>query len=206
MYQVTNAETLVKLWLFEIVMPDGDPVRFAQNKTDVIYAGHTWLACPITHEGIDESGKGEIENMTIKVGNVNKDISALIELNDALRGYQVNVFQVFNVDDPDANIKDTYYVDTVKVGNEAASFTLATKFSILDARIAPRKYNRCYCRWQYKKRGCWLGLGPSYAPPPGFVVGASDTCDKSESGCKAHNNYMRFGGFPGVPKNKVIRV
>jgi len=55
--------------------------------------------------------------------------------------------------------------------------------------------------WNYATAG--INLIISWRSPR---VTTADSCNKTLESCGRHNNKERFGGFPGVPKRKVIRM
>ena len=52
----------------------------------------------------------------------------------------------------------------------------------------------------------WRYLKVKRFAPYTFSTGVADSCNKTLTDCKRHNNIGRFGGFPNVPKRSVVRV
>ena len=52
----------------------------------------------------------------------------------------------------------------------------------------------------------WRNLRIYRADPYTLGAGVIDSCEKTITDCKRHNNIARFGGFPSVPARSVFRV
>jgi len=211
MLAVRSAPELQELWLWEVDAPTtpATTLYFAEAQENVTYRGHTYLSWPIKRGDLSESSKGEIGRMEVSFGLLDLSMASLVQLYDGLEGCAVRLIQVLALADNDACIIDNFMVDkwTISADRTAVSWTLNTAYSILDAKIAPRKYSRLHCRWEYKKHRCWeVQSDGSYAAPTGFVAGSPDTCKMTTEDCIRHNNLLRRGTFPSVPSGRVIRV
>lgn len=215
----SSAPEIRALWLFEVDVPSDavDPVThpastfyFAQSPTDVTYNAKTYIAWPIEHGGVSENSSGQVEGMNLRVSALSGEIAAALERCDGLRGQPVRAYQVFDVSDAGAHILDSYFIDAVKLSRTVAEFTLVPGGGAIigEAQIAPRKYNRTFCRWAYKGRGCWAGpdVDGDWTEPSSFVAGSPDTCNKTMTDCLRHGNLARIGAFPSIPHARTVSL
>lgn len=158
LFEQAAGPEVFRVWLYEIEAPGGT-LYYAQSRADVTYGGNTYLAAPVQHEGISENTAGKIDTLSLKVSNLNRDMSVLLELNEGLKGCRVRILQVLNLEDSSAYIEDLYWVDQVGLKGGSAKFTLSSKIDIMDATLAPRKYSRYFCSWRFMGRGCFGGFG-----------------------------------------------
>lgn len=191
--QEKNKKENQPIFLYTIYDYDGEGsnLYFAGCDVDITYDGVLYTRFPITHEHIGENTKGEIDTVKVTVSNVSRLIQAYLEAND-FRGRKVTIMQVWlnKLDDPDASITDTYYVDSYVADQNNASFTLTSKFDVLDLELPARKYSRNYCGFKFKDIECGYS-------------GSETECNKTLQRCRELSNQLRFGGFPSVPSKRI---
>ena len=191
--QEKNKPANQPIFLYTIYDYDGlnNNLYFAEYDEDVVYNGITYIRFPITHEFIGENTQGSVDSLKVMISNVSREIQAYLELYE-FRNKKVDVMLVWanQLQDPNAYIKDTYYIDSISATEEAVSFALTSKFDLLDVTIPNRKYSRNYCSWKFKSTEC------GYA-------GAETLCNKTFQRCQALNNRLRFGGFPSIPSRRI---
>lgn len=211
---VLNALTNRPIYLYRIQTSDNvaDDVYIAQYNANVAYfkdtsTAQTYTAKPIRREGIAYNSDGEIDGLTIEIGNANREFGAVMELasypNEGLRGFKVTVRRVDAslLADNTAYIEDIYYIDSSSfVGADRVSLSLKSKLDVLAVEIPGRRYCRSSCPWSYKGLGCWKddGAGTPEAPAD-FEETSDDTCGKTLTECERHVNRDRFGGFWSIP-------
>jgi lambda family phage minor tail protein L len=208
-------ETLC-LWLFELDLPGGTTTMyFAKDNDAVDYRGHTYLPWPIGMDEPSETSKGEIGTLNVSFGCQDPDLMTLVQLYNGLEKCAMRVIQVFTLTDPLGCIVDNFVISkwAVAADRKSVAWTLATPFSIMQAKIAPRKYGRLFCAWDYKGHRCWPWSGSAFTTPTGDPGGAwtvagtnGDTCGKTLEECRMHHNVLRFGGFPSIPSGQVLTV
>lgn len=187
-----NAAVNKPLFLYTIHAYDGaQNLYFTEHSEDVTYDGITYSKFPIKHEFITENTQNQIDSVTLSIANVSRLIEAYL-VNYDLRGKRVDIVQVWadKLDDTDANIPSSYYIDTYTATEETVTFTLTGKFDLLDVPLPGRTCLRNYCSWRFKSSEC------GYA-------GAETLCNKTLQKCRELSNQLRFGGFPSVPTNKI---
>jgi len=189
-----NAEANQPIFLYIIYDWDGasNNLYYTNHKTSIVYSGQAYVKCPITHETIGENTTGEIDSVSIKLGNASRLVQAYLEDYD-WRGKKVSIIQIFadKLDDADANITDTYYIDSYSSNQDNASFLLTSKFDILGIGLPTRKYSRNFCNWKFKSTEC------------GYSAGETE-CNKTLARCRVLANSERFGGFPSIPSKRIV--
>jgi len=193
-----NKLTNRPVWLFTIYDYDslglGHNLNYAGWDADVVFAGVTYTRFPIKIDYTANNTTGQIDSVTITLGNVSRLVQASLEAYE-FRGKKVKCQMVFidQLADASAVIQDTYYIDTYTAYANNVVFTLSSKFDVLNLQCPSRIYMRTFCYWKFKSTEC------GYA-------GATTSCNKTASACKAMlggSNFARFGGFPSVPQDSI---
>jgi lambda family phage minor tail protein L len=172
---------------------NGNNFYFAEYDADVVYNGITYLKFPIKHDSTSENSTGRIDQVMLTVGNASRFLQYYLEAYD-LRGKKVDIMIVFanHLNDTDANLVFTYFIDNYTANEESGQFILSSKFDVLDVSLPLCVYNRNYCRWVFKSTQCGYS-------------GAQTACDKRRYTCKqVMNNVSRYGGFPSIPVQRVF--
>lgn len=188
-----NKLSMTSAWppLITVEVNAATTLRFVPNPTAITFAGETYVPFGCEIEERTQDAKGGLNDVSISVSNVTREISAFIEAND-LRGSRVTVTYVnsANLADPDAVVlEETYEIMSMQV--KGAQFVT---FNLGHDRISghPFPYGRFLrdnCRWIYKSTEC------GYA---GGLPSCAKTLEGS-NGCRAHANVIRFGGFTLLP-------
>ena len=87
-------------------------------------------------------------------------------------------------------ITEYFEVITASAENFRCSFGLGADSEVMKT-FPRRRQTKDFCQWRYKGKQC------------GYT-GALATCDltlQGPNGCAAHNNTIRFGGYPGLNSN-----
>lgn len=158
-----------------------------------------------SNKGTTEATIERIEdNYKIYLSN---SLDAEVSANDPL--YIVNLEA-----DPDSYLTDTFKIDQLESLNEyVATFGLVSWLQYFKAVLPKRKYYKNTCQWKYKGEECQYP-GPGGLPIPGTLLRSNtnpiaanneavinvldDVCGKSFESCRARNNQIHFGGFPGT--------
>lgn len=168
----------------------GNNLYFAEWDSDVVFDGITYQKFPIKHTDIGENSNAEIDTFSVQVSNVNRALQSYLEVFD-LRGKRVVVRLVFadKLDNADAKIDFTFYIDNYTANEQVVDFKLSSKFDVLDVMLPLGTYNRNFCRWRFKSGEC------------GYT-GLQSTCNKTKQTCRdVMYNVARYGGFPSIPAN-----
>jgi lambda family phage minor tail protein L len=200
--------------LYEIEVGGASTLWLAEYDATVEYpsgSGTNYIPAPITHEGISINAMGEIDAVKMKVSNVNRQIWAVVMAHNGLRGEKVTMRLVFadHLDDAAAHKDAVYYVDAPDYdeSKEEATFLLTSRLDLYEVKTPGRIMQRDECGWTYKKEGCWLYSGGTYAARANFANEAAE-CDQTRdgaAGCRFHHpsGPLPFGGFPGIPLRGV---
>lgn len=182
------------LFLYTIFDYDGQgtDLNFCRYPSAIGYDGVTYEPFTITHESIGENAQGQIDKVSVQLGNVSRLIMGYLENLD-LRDKKVRIRTVFFdlLTDDLAHLDDTFYIDDYVAGAEVVEFNLSSRFDLLDVNLPLRRYSRNYCSWIFKSTEC------GYA-------GAETTCNKTFQRCRELVNTPRFGGFPSIPYKRLI--
>ena len=115
--------------------------------------------------------------------------------------------------DPDSFVEDKFKIDQLESLSEyVATFGLVSWLQYFKMATPRRKYYKNTCQWVYKGSECQYPstgvgaiAGSTYSANGFFTAGnvptaveSEDICSKSLTACTLRNNFLRFGGFPGV--------
>jgi len=185
--QVDTAEPWV--WLFEVKVNDaGDVFRLVNYHDPVTFEDATFSPFPAVAGSIKQDSEGSLPTVEVVAGNITRELSAQLELNNGFLGRDVRAFLVHLDRLADgAAFELEGQVLASSYNKETATFRVGMS-PLMDYPIPRHRFLRSRCRWIYRSVGC------GYA-------GALADCDKTlqeANGCEAHNNTLRFGGFPGI--------
>jgi lambda family phage minor tail protein L len=162
----------------------------------------TYTAAPIEISEMERSNVNETPSLSLTVSGVDRTMVAYLELYDALRGRAVKIVRTFDslLADNTANVVETYYVDGGSTAAQTAELRLVPRTVFYQIKSPSRAYRRNQCQWEFKASECG-GISPnaSVTPLSGFT-----TCSKTLASCDDYNNTLRYGGFPAIPKQRVI--
>ena len=183
------------LHLFEVYYTDSDLLRLTDFDSDLTFDGNSYRAFDISYEDTGENIRLSVDTVTIRMGNVSREMQAYLELYDGLRGHSFNIKHVWynQLSDAVCFMEESYYVDTAESNEEFIEFTLSSKFDVLNVQLPLRTYDRQHCYWKFVTDGS-SDCGYSDA-------GLGDWCDHTFNRCKVLENTLRFGGFPSIPDN-----
>lgn len=163
-----------------------ETIHLVRNTEDITFNGNVYQAASFDIELKEESGTQQSVRLAIK--DYSKAIQAKMQQYAGGVGFTVTVM-VVNAGALDAppEIVETFEVTGASSANYVCSFTLGAESS-LTKTFPRRRQTRDFCQWRYKGDQC------------GYV-GPLTSCDltlNGSNGCKAHNNVIRFGAFPGI--------
>lgn len=173
------------LMLLKLTLPNSTVFRLVPNNEDIVFGGNTYTAFPLEIDLPQESTKGEIPYLSLKVSNVTRVLQGHLE---ALNGASGSLVEIIIVNT--ANLTENYSELTMNF--EVLSSSYNSQWIIFKCgasnplrRRLLDKYFATSCIWQFKSVEC------AYA-------GADLTCDRTLTACRAKDNNLRFGGFPGL--------
>jgi len=169
---------------------------FTAYSQDVVFDGITYEKFPITHDQITENTKGEIDSTKVQLSNVSRLIEYYLQNYD-LRGKKVSIKMVDAdlLDDPDAYIEFSNYIDSYTSNVSDVVFTLMSKYDILNLMLPSILWLRDYCQWEFACPAIRaLGRGEECG-----YTGAETECNRTWQRCQALGNSRRFLGARGIP-------
>lgn len=205
-HKLINSSSLIKEHLFDIdygievvnevdgstsfVDIDGQPVeslRLTSAGQDILWNGLLYKREVIAHSDIAFNSDGSISDVTVSVGNLDREIQKYIEWYK-MEGKKVTITRLLF--DSNAIYVGSRSIDlTIKgisVKEDYATFTLSTGVDVLGVSFPSTTIRANICRWLFKDK-----MDCKYA-------GSDTTCGMTWADCLAKGNSRNFGGFPGV--------
>jgi lambda family phage minor tail protein L len=170
----------------------------------------TYKKFPFNLTPVGTSIDGEMMSMNVDVSNVNLLVGNKVQEADGLRGNRIThitTFPQFLSEYGGSRfdcLEENMYIDSANITNDTVSFKLETRFNIMSLQIPLCIYNRNFCRWRFRSNECsWSPVvsGEVNLDAENYPMASSNSCDhslKGPNGCLAHNNTVRFGGFPSI--------
>lgn len=201
--------------LYEVEVPTDPPTRLRFIKatpqaTTVSFRGNTYFPFPVTHASERVDTEGNLQETTLTIANVSREIATRLEEHDGLVGQPVRVILIHETELSAGNgqpsLETDYRIASVTYNEEAVTARLANHNAYRTNFPALRMMRRT-CRWtEFRGEDC------GYAVP--VASGGLATCDFSlngPNGCEAHganelaNGFdvrhpARIGAFPGIPR------
>jgi len=154
------------------------------------------------------SSQGNFPELEIKASNVLRMLQGIIEQYAGLVGANVTLF-VVNTANPagEPELQMNFTVRQVQCTAKIVSIKLGAPSPI--RRLFPLyMYRPNYCMWVYNSPALQAkaAADPTWKNPgrqcgySGSMASCTRTIDGA-TGCQAHNNVLRFGGFPGIDSN-----
>lgn len=185
----TRKRSLQPIFLYTIYDYDGQGTNkyFAAYDTNITFDGVEYLKFPITHDEITENVKGEIDTVKVQLSNISRLIEYYLQNYD-LRGKKISIKMVFAnlLDDPDAYIEFSNYIDSYSSNVKDVVFNIMSKFDILGVTVPGRIFIKSHCQWLFKSPECGYS-------------GSETECNRTRSRCRELGNQLRFGAFPSAP-------
>lgn len=186
-------------WLILLDIAVVDPVtlatvetlHLARNVDPVVYNGNTYAPAAFDISLKSEAGSQQEISLSIK------DYTLAIQqtMQDYGGGIGFNVTaMVVNAGNlgQGPEVAEYFQVTAAETANYVCTFTLGAENNITKA-FPRRRQSKDYCQWRYKGPEC------------GYT-GPMPSCDlslKGANGCKAHQNVVHFGAFPGINSRDI---
>lgn len=186
-------------WLIMIDVEVVDPatlttaetLRLVRNPDPITFNGFKYEPASFdvelkSHAGEQQSINLSIRDYTLAVQKKMQDYGGGVGFNVAIM-----VVNAANLEQP-PEVIEFFQVTGAETANYVCSFTLGSENNISKA-FPRRRQMRDFCQWRYRSEEC------------GYT-GPMPTCDlslKGPNGCKAHQNVVHFGAFPGINTSDV---
>lgn len=192
----------------------------AKQTGDVVWAAQAYTRFPVSVEGFEYSGRGELPRPRFRISNVLSTVTTILAgLPNGLGGAKVtrirtlarfldavnfeNDTNPFGTPDSTAEFpREVYYIDRKSAENrEIVEFELAAIFDIAGVRAPKRQCLRNLCQWVYRSAECsYTGTDYFNSANESVATAAEDVCGKRLSSCKARfgSTNLPYGAFPGL--------
>jgi phage-related protein len=196
-----DADEIIPRKLLEIKVPTG-AVRILDNDTmqSLTFDGNNYLGAPLELSIPARDDNAEVLRMKATISNVNQSISGIIgQHGDVITGCECTLTQVFLNTSTFSLIPDIDRVlfigkaNNLQLTNESASLDVVCSLGGFEKQAPFMSYG---VNCQYRKfKDCRCGY-----------TGSEKTCDRTLETCKRYGNQERFGGFPSMPRQQVIKA
>ena len=206
----TEGITLIRLYEIEYGDTAASKVYFAEWNENVDFfqpntaTAQTYTAMDMKLSDTAYTGVEQSPSLTLEIQNIDRSMVAYMENNDGLRGRPVRIVRTFGevLGNASACTVEKYWVDGGGSSLNAVQLTLTPKTSIYNIQLPRRNYRRDQCQWYFKQEEC---TGTSGTPTNSSLASSLiTTCLKTLGSCEYYNNSTRFGGWPGIPRRRVV--
>jgi len=200
-----------------------DVIKILENDvlTSFEYNGDTYLAAMIKRGNIESRIEGGPQKCNIKISNINRDYSNIIaNQGDVLTNSRCVIEEVIFYQDKDLILMENSselllenennflleafdlvidnpvnifegFVNNVQLTETVFSFDVERVLGGYST-VSPNTTYDVNCQWAFKDARCQYS-------------GTEITCDKTFTACQARSNEIRFGGYPSIPSELVIK-
>ena len=161
-------------------------IYLVRNTEDIIWNRKTWIAFPFDLDDIKES-KSEFPEINLKVSNVTRYLQPYIEEYKGLVGSDVVIRVVHSghLNLNQSELEENFTITSTSANALFVTFKLGGNFPI-NTRFPSERYLKNFCPLIFKSVSCGYN-------------GATTSCDKTLTACRAMGNSKRFGGYPTIP-------
>ena len=200
-----------------------DTIKIIENDTleSYEYKGETYLAAMVKRGAIESKMEGGPQKCNIKISNINQAYSTIIaNEGDVLTNSRCTVEEVIFYQNEDLTLlEDNFellcensdnllyeeynlvidspvsifagYINNVQLTEAEFSFDVERILGGYSTQSPNSTYD-INCQWSFKDVRCQYS-------------GEESSCDKTFSACQARSNETRFGGYPSIPAELVIK-
>ena len=175
------------LLLYDIILPSNrGTIYLVRNNENVIFNGNEYIAFPLELDMVNETNKGDIQSLVLKVSNVTRIVQSYLEELEGLIGGQVivRIVNYANLSEDYSELERTYDVTNSSADSQYVTLTLGAP-NPLGKRFPLHKYLSDHCNWEFTDVEC-------------AYEGTDLTCRRVLEDCKNKNNSSRFGGHIGM--------
>jgi len=174
----------------DVVDPDTlatvETLHIVRNTEAINFNGREYTPANFDIELKEEAGTQQ--SITLAIRDYTLTVQQRMQKYAGGVGFGVAIM-VVNADALDAppEIVENFEVTAASSANYVCTFTLGAENN-LSKTFPRRRQMKDYCQWRYKSEEC------------GYT-GSMPSCDLSlngANGCKAHQNVVHFGAFPGI--------
>lgn len=175
-----------------------DVIRIIENDTlySFEYNQNTYLAAMVSRGQIESKLEGGPQKVNIKISNINQAYSSIIANDgDVLTNSRCSVDEVIfdaqnNIVGDAINIFEGF-VNNIQLTEVEFSFDVERILGGYSTQ-SPNTTFDVNCQWGFKDIRCQYS-------------GGETSCDKTFTACQARSNETRFGGYPSIPQELIIK-
>lgn len=197
--EIANSEVKTRILLtLTINNAAQDVVRIIENDTlsSFEFGGNTYVAAMVKRGQIESRMEGGPQKVNIKISNINQAYSSIVaNEGDVLTNSTCIVEEVIfdaqnNIIGNSINIFEGF-VNNIKLTETEFTFDVERILGGYSTQSPNTTYD-VNCQWAFKDSRCQYS-------------GGETTCDKTFTSCQARMNEERFGGYPSIPQELVVR-
>ncbi len=197
--QIAENEVKTRILLTMILNnSEQEVLRIIENDTLTYfeYNGDTYLAAMVKRSSVESRIEGGPQSINIKISNINQAYTSIIaNQGDVLTNSRCIIEEVI-FDDDNLIIDNAInifegFINNVQLTETVFSFDVERILGGYST-FSPNTTYDINCQWRFKDSRCQYS-------------GEETTCDKTLSACQARNNSTRFGGYPSIPSELVIK-
>lgn len=196
-----DKDEIIPRKLIKIDIP-GNVVRILDNETLEIleFNSENYMGAPLELSASEKNDNTEVARLNVSVSNVGQAISGILGQNgDIITGQDCYLYQVFlNTSTLELvagterlvfmgrvnNLHLTTQIASMDIECSLGGFTPQAPFMSFGVNCQYRKFKDIKCGY----------------------TGGQTTCDRTLTTCKRYGNVERFGGFPNLPSEQVIKA
>lgn len=187
------------IFLLEISLPTGTTLRLARNTEDIEWpagSGTVWQRFNFDFDEMDESSKGELREVTLRVSNVSRALMRYAEELEEYRKVNGRESLPLRLICVNSNLLDQEEPEGEwEFEDRGIDFPAPMKFmevrigadDLFGKPVPRRRHIRDYCSWEVAEECPYVA-----------------TCDRNISTCRSSfSNSENFGGFPVVEEGGI---
>lgn len=179
-------------------------LRFARNKSDVVYNSNTYSACNFVLGGIKESTSGGLPSISLTIGNASRPLAAYLEEPQYFSGASI-VFTPVNSKYLTEDYSEFQYDFTIGSIQETAKFLTIQLggYGALLRKFPPDKFHLLHCRFHFRRGLC--GYTPKDIAAITFPSGTPVSVQVTTHGFSTGDNIrLETTGITGLDSNYTI--
>lgn len=177
-------------------------LSLVRNTEDIVYNSTTYTAFPFEIDSTQQTSKGEIPSLSLRVCNINQVMQSYIETYDGLIGNVINIKIVSKPENGSSYLlaaSVTYNIVGCEADSNWVTWTLGAP-NPLFKRFPLDRYLANHCNWVGRfNTAVNVECGV-------YSAGSTITCNGTLTDCATHSNTDRFGGYVGLGKGNVRLV
>ena len=197
--EVAKSELKTRLLVTIALTSPNGPLYLLENDTisKLTINGIDYIGCMVKRGDISTYMDGTVEKCNVTISNVNQAISGLIaNQGDVVTNKYCSIQEVIFSGDTTTIIDNPIlvfdgYINTIQLFADTFAFDVERKIGGY-SNVSPNVTYDVNCQYQFKDIRC------AYS-------GSATVCDKTLTSCQGFSNSTRFGGFPSIPQELIVK-